>query len=97
MGDLQVAYMCCNCFCEIGDKGFILSCGEFVCNSCIDYIKIHKLCPSCTKTVNFISLEDSDSIPEEVRESIIDITGAFITSIFICILTNFFSSSIAKM
>ena len=74
-GDLQVAYMCCNCFGELAERGFILSCGEFVCNGCIDYIKAQKLCPSCMKAVNFVSLEDSDNIPEEVKDSIVDITG----------------------
>lgn len=85
MGEMQVEYMCCNCFRELGNQGFILSCGEFVCNGCIDYIKIHKLCPSCMKSVNFISLEDSENIPEEVKDSIIDIAGTIAITDHSCI------------
>jgi hypothetical protein len=76
-GELGFLILCGCCFNELPTirqglkSGFVLSCGDFICNKCIDKLTSTGICPGCKKgNVQQINLESD--IPPEVADSIKD-------------------------
>lgn len=75
--DLGFLILCGSCFNELKTNrqglksGFVLSCGDFICNKCIDKLANTGMCPGCNKS-NVESINLESDIPPEVVDSIKD-------------------------